>query len=131
MRENLNPHLTNEWDCFYQQAVEWWEKEALSTEKAPFPSGPYPNFSCYLQLAGTLSQVGDFAATPAVTKLATPSGLRTLSFDLIKSDFSAPRKVADIGFVQSLLLFFEYIAGKFEKKPSHLLRERSWAFLQR
>lgn len=56
-RELVTLPLSQKWDHFYQSTSDWWDREALSSKSAPFPSGPSLKFSCRIQDAFIISQV--------------------------------------------------------------------------
>lgn len=65
------PSLGYNFDQYYQAAVDWWEKQALSSQPASFLSSPSPNFSCRIMNYGTFSLAGEFAAAPTFSKTVT------------------------------------------------------------
>lgn len=116
--------LGYQFDHFYQLVADWWEKEVLSSQPSSFPSGPSPNFSCWHPAAGTLSEVGEFASAPSLSKSATLSRLKAPSSESIKSDYSAHCKVAIMASVQNLLLFLLDPVEAFIKDPRLSSRTR-------
>lgn len=135
-----NPHSKSKWkltlpplgsklDHFYQSAVDRWEKEAVSYQLSPFPSGLSPNFSCHLPGASTLSHMGKFVSAP-FPKSVTLSGLKAPSSDFIKPDFSVHHKVANTASVQYLLLLLLDSVEAFKKGPSHDPKEVWVSFCQ-
>lgn len=105
---------------FYQAVVDWWKKEAASSQSSSFPLVPSPNVSCRLSTVGIISQVGKFASASSLSKAAMPPSLKAQSSESIKGDYSACCRVADITSVQNLLLFLLDLAVAFSKdSPMH------------
>lgn len=121
------PYLKSHYDHFYQAAMDWWKKEALSLEPPSFPSGSSPNFSCRIPGSGMLTPVGDFTMDPAFSKSMMPSRLKAPSYDSIKSDYSACRKVADLESVQTLHLFLHNSVVAFKADPTQHDPQGVWA----
>lgn len=101
------PPLGHQSDHFFQVAVDWCEKEALSSQPSSFPSGPFSNSCFHLPGAGTLF----------LSKSAMLPRLKVLSLESIKSEYSAHCKVADMALVQNLFLFLLDSAEAIAKDP--------------
>lgn len=116
------PYVVSQYSHFYQAAVDWWEKEALSPQPSSFSLSPSPNFSCQISESGMFTQVGYFASAPAFSKFTMPSRIKALSSDSVKSHYSVHKKVADLVLAQTLRFLHDSVAGFKDEPPQHDLQ---------